>query len=151
MCDYSLQAIASRPAKVGDKLTVTNFAGTISRGFGEANSPVCDLAVCVLPGTELAFDAPPEYIAGYDSVNCNYEYKIASSCVGRFRQTDEHLNYTHHDAIEFVGGEIVKLHNLKSDQVATVLQLPAQPGLIKRVLAKAGLIAAEPKRLDVLA
>ena len=54
MCDYSLMHIASRPAQVGDKLVSTRFHNSISRGFaavGEAN-----VAVCVLPGTEIAFD-----------------------------------------------------------------------------------------------
>ena len=32
MCDYSLQKVKSRPAKVGDKLTTRDF-GTVTRGF----------------------------------------------------------------------------------------------------------------------
>ena len=52
MCDYSLQSIKSRPAKIGDKLTVRDF-GTGTRGF--AASEDATVAVCVLPGTELAF------------------------------------------------------------------------------------------------
>ena len=52
MCDYSLQNIKSRAAKVGDKLTTRNF-GTGTRGF--AASEDASLAVCVLPGTELSF------------------------------------------------------------------------------------------------
>ena len=52
MCDYSLHSVKSRPAKVGDKLTTRNF-NTGTRGF--AASEDASLAVCVLPGTELAF------------------------------------------------------------------------------------------------
>jgi hypothetical protein len=52
MCDYSLQSVLSRPAKVGDKLTTRDF-GTGTRGFAAAESSA--IAVCVLPGTELAF------------------------------------------------------------------------------------------------
>jgi hypothetical protein len=52
MCDYSLQNVKSRAAKVGDKLTTRNF-GTGTRGF--AASEDASLAVCVLPGTELSF------------------------------------------------------------------------------------------------
>ncbi len=52
MCDYSLQGVASRPAKVGDKLTTRNF-GTGTRGF--AASEERTTAVCLLPGTEIAF------------------------------------------------------------------------------------------------
>ena len=52
MCDYSLQHVRSRPAKVGDKLTTRDF-GTCTRGFAAAED--AEVAVCVLPGTELAF------------------------------------------------------------------------------------------------
>ena len=52
MCDYSLHSIKSRPAKVGDKLTTRDF-GTGTVGF--AASEDATVAVCVLPGTELAF------------------------------------------------------------------------------------------------
>jgi hypothetical protein len=32
MCDYSLEHVKSRPAKVGDKLTTRDF-GRVTRGF----------------------------------------------------------------------------------------------------------------------
>ena len=38
MCDYSLQSVLSRPAKVGDKLTTRNF-GTGTRGFAAPEAP----------------------------------------------------------------------------------------------------------------
>ena len=47
MCDYSLQNVRSRPAKVGDKLTTRNFS-TGTRGFAAAED--AGVAVCVLPG-----------------------------------------------------------------------------------------------------
>ena len=52
MCDYSLHHVKSRPAKVGDKVTTTNFR-TGTRGFAAPEDST--MAVCVLPGTELAF------------------------------------------------------------------------------------------------
>jgi hypothetical protein len=52
MCDYSLHHVKSRPAKVGDKLTTTNF-NTGTRGFAAPEDSTT--AVCILPGTELAF------------------------------------------------------------------------------------------------
>ena len=55
MCGYSLQHVRSRPAKVGDKLTTRDF-GTCTRGFAAAED--ARVAVCVLPGTELAFSSP---------------------------------------------------------------------------------------------
>ena len=59
MCDYSLERVPSRSAKVGDRLVTTQFKHTITRGFAEAGKP--DVAVCVLPGTELAFERDVEY------------------------------------------------------------------------------------------
>ena len=52
MCDFSLQSVRSRPAKVSDKLVTRDF-GTGTRGFSAAED--LGLAVCVMPGTELAF------------------------------------------------------------------------------------------------
>jgi hypothetical protein len=40
--------------KVGDKLVVMDFAKSITRGFAAVGEP--DVAVCLLPGTELAFE-----------------------------------------------------------------------------------------------
>ena len=54
MCDYSLHLVASRPAKVGDKLVSTSFPETTTRGFASVDEP--NVAVCLLPGTELAFE-----------------------------------------------------------------------------------------------
>src|SRR5947209_18434837 len=52
MCDYSLHNVKSRPAKVGDRLATHHFnTGTI--GFAAPEG--ANTAVCVLPGTELAF------------------------------------------------------------------------------------------------
>ena len=39
MCDYSLHVVASRPAKVGDKLVATEFAKSITRGFSALGEP----------------------------------------------------------------------------------------------------------------
>ena len=55
MCDYSLIGVRSRPAKVRDKLNTHDF-GTGTRGFAAAED--AGVAVCVLPGTELAFSSP---------------------------------------------------------------------------------------------
>src|SRR5437764_7264000 len=59
MCDYSLHLIASRPAKVADKLVSTDFVKSITRGLTEVGHP--DLAVCLLPRTEIAFDVDVQY------------------------------------------------------------------------------------------
>jgi len=59
MCDYSLHAVASRPAKVGEMLVTTSFYGTSTRGFAAKEEP--GVAVCLLPGTELAFESDVRY------------------------------------------------------------------------------------------
>lgn len=40
MCDYSLHAMASRPAKVGETLVTTTFPRTSTRGFAAEANPV---------------------------------------------------------------------------------------------------------------
>jgi hypothetical protein len=52
MCDYSLEYLKSRPARVGEKLRTQRF-NLVTSGFASAKD--CNTAVCVLPGTELAF------------------------------------------------------------------------------------------------
>jgi hypothetical protein len=54
MCDYSLQHVKSRPAKIGDQLTTRDF-GMGTRGFSASEDE--NVAVCVRPGTELSFTA----------------------------------------------------------------------------------------------
>ena len=72
MCDYSLELVASRPAKVGDKLVSTSFPHTITRGFVSVDDP--NVAVCVLPGTELAFD---------EDVACETALRLSLQTPGR--------------------------------------------------------------------
>ena len=54
MCDFSLMHVASRAAKVGDRLTTTVFDNSTTRGLSSKEDT--NVAVCVLPGTEMAFD-----------------------------------------------------------------------------------------------
>ncbi len=55
MCDYSLHAVASRPAEVGERLVSTKFHSTTTRGFAAEND--LQVAICLRPGTALAFAA----------------------------------------------------------------------------------------------
>jgi hypothetical protein len=119
MCDYSLHLVASRPAKVGDKLVATDFARSITRGFSAVGEP--DVAVCLLPGTEIAFDEEVQYDRAFSLFGkARVEHKVA-----RFRQVNMDDPHVHHDALEFPGGQIVMVTRLMSGQRATVLQLPA--------------------------
>jgi hypothetical protein len=121
MCDYSLHSVKSRPAKVGDKLTTRDF-GTGTRGF--AASEDRNVAVCVLPGTELAFAHEVQRLSArvWPWHDCAIEQKTAI-----FRQINKDKVAAHHDALEFPDGQIVLLTCLREGQEATVLQLPAEP------------------------
>lgn len=121
MCDYSLHHVLSRPAKVGDKLTTHNF-GAGTRGFAAQEDPT--VAVCVLPGTELAFSRKVTVQkAGF--------FRTGSEVVGTttaiFRQLNKTEPHTHHDALEFPDGRVIMLTALEEAQEATVLQLPVAP------------------------
>jgi hypothetical protein len=120
MCDYSLEHVASRAAEVGDRLVSTRFGDSITRGFaGESNR---GMAVCLRPGTELAFEHDVEF----DHVLSRGRETVPAR-VARFRQIDTEAAHVHHDALEFPDGRIVLLTRLVEGQHATVLQLPAMP------------------------
>jgi hypothetical protein len=120
MCDYSLHNVKSRPAKVGDKLTTRNF-NTGTRGFAAPED--ASIAVCVLPGTELAFVrvvcCQPRGLLSWKANTINHTTAI-------FRQVNKVNPRTHHDALEFPDGQVVLLTDLFEYQEAIVLQLPAQ-------------------------
>ena len=63
MCDYSLHNVTSRPAKIDDKLVSTKFSCSTTRGFAAVGEP--NVAVCLLPGTEVAFEREVEYERGW--------------------------------------------------------------------------------------
>jgi hypothetical protein len=121
MCDYSLQNVSSRPAKVGDKLTTRDF-GAGTRGFCAVED--AGLAVCVLPGTELSFAS--EVTVTPTGFLPWRERRIAHK-TAIFRQINKERAAAHHDALEFPDGRIVLLTLLRAGQQATVLQLPARP------------------------
>jgi hypothetical protein len=119
MCDYSLHNVASRPARVGDNLVTKRFAASSTRGFAAPEQPA--VAVCVLPGTELAFENEVKW----DRPLAIFQRNPCLGKVVRFRQVNSGNSHTHHDAIEFPNGKIVLLTRLREGQKATVLQLPA--------------------------
>jgi len=119
MCDYSLQHVASRPAKVGDVLVTTKFNDSITRGFSAVGEP--GVAVCLLPGTEIAFENDVEY----DHFLALFRNRKVGATVAQFRKIDPDRDHVHHDALEFPNGKIVLLTQLSEGQRATVLQLPA--------------------------
>jgi hypothetical protein len=120
MCDYSLEHVASRPARVGDKLVSTSFRNSSTRGFAAVGEP--NVAVCLLPGTELAFAENLQCEAAY-----GFSYKRLPHKVAQFCQVNKDKPSAHHDALELPDGQIVLLTKLAADQHATVLQMPASP------------------------
>src|SRR5436190_15779399 len=129
MCDYSLHEVASRPAKVRDKLVTTELASSSIRGFaavGEHGAKLVihdgppKVAVCLLPGTELAFDDDVRYDRAFSLFGkARVKHKVA-----RFRQIDMDDPHVQHDALEFPNGQVLKVTQLAAGQTATVLQLP---------------------------
>ena len=127
MCEYSLHEVASRPAKVKDKLISMEFSST--HGFaavGEHGAKLVihdsppQVAVCLLPGTELAFDDEVQYDRAFNLFgNGRVNHKVA-----RFRQIELSDPHIQHDALEFPNGQVLKLTQLVAGQTATVLQLP---------------------------
>ena len=93
-------------------------AAICSRAAAQPN-----VAVCLLPGTEIAFD---------ENVECEPSFGIgilANKKIGqrlaRFRQVNMDNPVAHHDALEFPDGQLVLVTRLCDGQRATVLQLPA--------------------------
>jgi len=124
MCDYSLHAVASRPAKVGETLITTTFPRTPTRGFAAEGEP--GVAVCLLPGTELAFEQDVKYDQGWIWA------RTASFRVAKFGVVEPNVPDRHHDAIEFPDGSNVLVTLLIEGQRATVLQLPVDHQISER-------------------
>jgi hypothetical protein len=136
MCDYSLHAMATRPAQVGETLITTTFRGTSTRGFASENDP--QVAVCMLPGTELAFTEDVKYNHGWIST------RATSFRVGKFGAIDPDIQHRHHDAIEFPDGSNVLVTNLSEGQRVIVLQLPVVHHVTEHAQSAADTNAAAP-------
>ena len=95
------------------------------------------MAVCLLPGTEVAFEKE----VSFDRVVGIFPRRKLAEKVARFRQINEGQFSAHRDALEFPDGETVLLTRLCEGQHATVLQLPAFPHPVK---------AAEEQKSDSL-
>jgi hypothetical protein len=118
MCDYSLHNVTTRPAEVGDKLVTKQFVGSFTRGFAAPDD--LNVAVCVLPGTELSFSANVNRERPWPWSRNVIKHKTAI-----FRQMN--LSEPQHPSrrLGFPDGQIVSLTSLTPGQRATVLQLPA--------------------------
>jgi hypothetical protein len=126
MCDFSLRHVLSREARRGEQLVSTEFGSAAARGFAAIGDP--NVAVCIPPGTELAFDCEVEC----DHPLAPYPVTRHVGRVARFRRVNPDSPYEHHDALEFASGEVVLLARLRPGQRAKVLQMPATPAKIGR-------------------
>ena len=126
MCDYSMQNVASRPAKVGDNLVTKSFATTTTRGFAAVDQR--NVAVCLLPGTELAFENEVDWYRPFKL----FRRKESVGNLARFRQINLEKPHVHHDAIEFPNGKVILITLLCEGQRAKVLQLPSASATVQR-------------------
>ena len=118
MCDYSLHTVASRPARVGETLVTTSFYGTSTRGFAAKGEP--NVAVCLLPGTELAFERDVRYNRNWLAT------RSTGFSVARFCAIEPGASHQHHDALSFPDGKAVRLCCRKCS-MRGVPQLPVIP------------------------
>ena len=109
----------NQPAVPKTLTTDTSFPHTTTRGFASVEDR--NVAVCLLPGTELAFE---------EEVRTSFvlSWRLGHT-VAKFRQVNKGRPNVHHDALEFPDGKIVLLTHLCKGQRATVLQLPARVGV----------------------
>lgn len=121
MCDYSLETQRSRDARTGERLRVTAFAGATTVGFAAADEP--EVAVCLKPGTELAFPQAARFTGLFSFLLQASQHDCLTA---RFRHVNVDNPRLHHDALEFGNGQIVLLTHLSPGQDAVVLQLPAE-------------------------
>ena len=123
MCDYSLESIASRAARVGDELVTSKFEGSLTRGLAAEKEP--EVAVCLLPGTELAFASPVRTDRPWSWLSNLFLGRNVGTSLARFRHINDGVLHAHHDAVELVDGTMILIADLRCGQRVTVLQLPS--------------------------
>jgi hypothetical protein len=149
MCDYSLHCVASRPATVGDDLVTTRFGNSSTRGIAAVGEP--NVAVCLLPGTEVAFEKEAECDHVLGRLLPSLRFGKIGQKLARFRQINMENPHTHHDALEFPDGQIVQVTCLREGQHMTVLQLPACPSAPSVVNSASSVAVAEERTSGFLA
>jgi hypothetical protein len=104
-------------------LVTTGFYGTSTRGFAAKDEP--GIAVCLLPGTELAFDHEVSYSRARLYTRCaSWCVGRAGSCVAHFCKIEPCAPDQHRDALSFPDGSTVLVNELSKGQYARVIQLP---------------------------
>lgn len=113
MCDYSLEAYRSRPAKEGEKLTLERFP---SGSMGFTTGAVCDQAVCVPAGSHLLLQGIGEAVREACSVGAVEEVVTTRTEGGSYK-----------DAVRFSNGREISLQKFDRGLMAVVVDLPAAP------------------------
>jgi hypothetical protein len=131
MCDDSPHLVVSWSAMAGEKLIVTDFAKSITRGFAAVGQP--EVAVLLLPGTELMFDDHVRYDRAFSFLGkASAHHKVA-----RFQLIDTNDPHVHHDIA--TGAPVVSASPLsveQLDQLVAPIALYADP-LVAQILMAA--------------
>lgn len=132
MCDYSLDFLEAKPAKVGDRLIHSRFKNTPTRGFADYNS-VQNCVVCLLPGTVLEFDTGT--IEARRFLNWLPNKKYYSKRATFVKTNLEQIN-VHHDALQLENGKIVLINDIEPGYMATVVSIPGSEDKITKAVFK---------------
>jgi len=112
MCDYSLEAYQSRPAAIGEKLTLERFP---SGSMGFATGPACDLAVCVAADTQLRLEGIGETVQEAYGVGAIEDVVMTCLEGGPYK-----------DAVRFSNGTEVLLQRLDRGLTAVIVASSAE-------------------------
>src|SRR6188472_3571981 len=112
MCDYSLEAYQSRPAAVGEKLTLGRFA---SGSMGFASGTVCDTAVCIPAESKLLLEGIGETTQKEHGVGAVEEVVMTRRGDGLYK-----------DGVRFSNGAEVLLQRLDIGLTAVVMTYGAE-------------------------
>ena len=112
MCDYSLEAYQSRPAEVGEKLTLGRFA---SGSMGFASGTVCDTAVCIPAESKLLLEGIGEVAQKEYGIGAVEEVAMTRLEGGPYK-----------DAVRFSNGTEVLLQRLDCGITAHVMSMAGE-------------------------
>jgi hypothetical protein len=112
MCDYSIEAYQSRPAEVGEKLTLERFP---SGSMGFTSGSKCDLAVCVPADTKLRLEGLSETTQQTYGVRAIEDVVMTRLETGLYK-----------DAVRFSNGTEVLLQRLDCGLSAMVVAATAE-------------------------
>jgi len=107
MCDYSIEAYQSRPAEVGEKLTLERFA---SGSMGFTSGSKCDLAVCVPADAKLRLEGIGETAQKAYNIGAIEDVVMTRLATGLYK-----------DAVRFSNGTEILLQQLNCGLTAVVV------------------------------